>query len=148
MTNHLPINHYAFHSASNASNIERIDEREVTINASGTESDEDDFREYLVPPGSTATIACELESCDGQRQVVWRKDGASIKFDDESKLEHVVNGLKHYLVIHNTQSNDSACYSVCINDIEFKIAHMVVSECTTSIAGKHVKRISSHSLLS
>lgn len=119
----------------------------MTINASGTESEEDDYREYLVPPGSTATIACELENSDEVRELVWRKDGARIEFTDDAKVEHVMNGLKHYLVIHDTQEEDSACYSVCINDIEFKIAHLMVCLCATPIAGcKHTKRISSTSL--
>lgn len=127
--------------------IERIDEREVTISASSPESEEDDYHEYLVPRGSTATIACELENSDEIRELTWRRDGVPIYFnDDDSKVEHVINGLKHYLVIHDTQPEDSACYSVCINNIEFKIAHMIVSEHATSIAGKRTKRISSTSL--
>ncbi|VDK79786.1 unnamed protein product, partial [Onchocerca ochengi] len=94
---------------------ERIDEREVTISALGTETGEDDYREYLVPLGSTATIACELENSDEVQELVWRKNDIQIEFSDDAKLEHVVNGLKHYLVIHDTQADDSASYSICIN---------------------------------
>ncbi|EJD75389.1 immunoglobulin I-set domain-containing protein, variant, partial [Loa loa] len=110
---------------------ERIDEREVTISALGTDTDEDDYHEYLVPFGSTATISCELESTDEVQKLVWRKDGKRIEFSDDGKVEHVVNGLKHYLVIHDTQADDSASYSICINDIEFKIAHLTVSSYAT-----------------
>ncbi|VDK48693.1 unnamed protein product, partial [Anisakis simplex] len=123
---------------SESARQEQINERELTVTASGTESEEDDYREYVVPPGSTATIACELES-DDLRELCWRKDGENIVFDDDSKVEHVVNGLKHYLVIHDTQPNDSACYSVRINNAEFKVAHMIVSNCATSIAGDMAK---------
>lgn len=62
------------------------------------------------------------------------------------KLEHVVNGLKHYLVIHNTQANDTACYSVRINDIEFNVARMIVSDYVTTLARNKAKRISNNSL--
>uniref|UniRef100_A0A914ZVR6 Titin n=1 Tax=Parascaris univalens TaxID=6257 RepID=A0A914ZVR6_PARUN len=125
---------------------EQIDEKELTITASGTESEEDDFREYVVPPGSTATIACELEKSDEIRELIWRKDGKNILFNDDAKMEHVVNGLKHYLVIHDTQPSDSASYSVRINNAEFKVAHMTVSDYATSVAGKRAKRISNSSL--
>ncbi|CAG9532189.1 unnamed protein product, partial [Cercopithifilaria johnstoni] len=112
---------------------ERIDEREVTITALGTDTEDDDYREYLVPLGSTATIACELENSDEIQELVWRKNDTRIEFSDNAKVEHVVNGLKHYLVIHDTQADDSASYSVCINDIEFKIAHLIVSNYATAI---------------
>ncbi|VDK72604.1 unnamed protein product [Litomosoides sigmodontis] len=126
---------------------ERIDEREVTISALGAEdTEDDDYREYLVPLGSTATIACELENSDEVHELMWRKDGARIEFSDDAKVEHVVNGLKHYLVIHDTQADDSASYSICINDVEFKIAHLIVSNCATAMGGKHTKHISRSSL--
>lgn len=67
-------------------------------------------------------------------------------FNDDAKMEHVVNGLKHYLVIHDTQPSDSASYSVRINNAEFKVAHMTVSDYATSVAGKRAKRISNSSL--
>ncbi|VDM40900.1 unnamed protein product, partial [Toxocara canis] len=114
---------------------EQIDERELTVTASGTESEDDDFREYIVPPGSTATIACELEKSDELRELCWRKNGSSIVFSDDTKMEHVINGLKHYLVIHDTQPSDSASYSVRINNVEFKVAHMTVSDYAASFAG-------------
>uniref|UniRef100_A0A0R3RRM4 Ig-like domain-containing protein n=1 Tax=Elaeophora elaphi TaxID=1147741 RepID=A0A0R3RRM4_9BILA len=119
---------------------ERIDEREVTVSALGTDTDDDDYREYLVPLGSTATIACELENTDEVQELIWRKDGIRIEFSDDGKVEHVMNGLKHYLVIHDTQADDSASYSICINDIEFKIAHLIVSSYATAIGSKHTKR--------
>ncbi|KAL3986031.1 Immunoglobulin I-set domain family protein [Acanthocheilonema viteae] len=125
---------------------ELINEREVTISALGTDSEDDDYREYLVSPGSTATIACELENSDEVQELVWRKDGKRIEFTDDAKVEHVVNGLKHYLVIHDTQPDDSASYSICINDIEFKIAHLIVSNYVAAIDSKHTKRISRSSL--
>lgn len=117
----------------------------MTISALGTETGEDDYREYLVPLGSTATIACELENSDEVQELVWRKNDIQIEFSDDAKLEHVVNGLKHYLVIHDTQADDSASYSICINGNEFKIAHLIVSNCT-SIGSKHTKRIFRDSL--
>lgn len=114
----------------------------MIINASGTDTEDDDYREYLVPFGSTATIACELEDSDEVQELVWRKNGTRIEFSDDAKVEHVVNGLKHYLVIHDAQANDSASYSICINDTEFKIAHLIVSNYATVIGSKHTKRIS------
>uniref|UniRef100_A0A915PVQ5 Ig-like domain-containing protein n=1 Tax=Setaria digitata TaxID=48799 RepID=A0A915PVQ5_9BILA len=125
---------------------ERIDEREVTVNALGTDTEEDDYHEYLVPLGSTATIACELENSNEVEELIWRKNGVQIEFTDDAKIEHVVNGLKHYLVIHDTQIDDSASYSICINNIEFKIAHLIVSGYATTIGSNHTKRISSTSL--
>ncbi|MCP9264541.1 hypothetical protein DINM_022653 [Dirofilaria immitis] len=126
---------------------ERIDEREVTISALGTDIKDDDYREYLVPLGSTATIACELENSDEVKELVWRKDGIQIEFSDDAKVEHVVNGLKHYLVIHDTQVDDSASYSICINDIEFKIAHLIVSSCAATIGSFHIIARQSKALL-
>nr|CDQ05432.1 Bm6219, isoform k [Brugia malayi] len=119
---------------------ERIDEREVTISALGTDTEEDDYREYLVPLGSTATIACELENTDEVQELIWRKDGKQIEFTDDGKVEHVVNGLKHYLVIHDTEADDSASYSISINNMEFKIAHLLVSNYATPIGSKYTKR--------
>lgn len=118
----------------------------MTISALGTDTEDDDYREYLVPLGSTATIACELENSDEMQELIWRKNGARIEFSDDAKVEHVVNGLKHYLVIHDTQADDSASYSICISDVEFKIAHLIVSSCATAIGGKHTKHISRSSL--
>lgn len=118
----------------------------MTISALGTDTEDDDYREYLVPLGSTATIACELENSDEVQELVWRKNGTRIEFSDDGKVEHVVNGLKHYLVIHDTQADDSASYSICINDIEFKIAHLMVSSFTATVGSKYTKRISSNSL--
>lgn len=39
--------------------IDRIDEREVQV--SSAETDDEDLGDYLVPIGSTATIACEVK---------------------------------------------------------------------------------------
>ncbi|CAD6186690.1 unnamed protein product [Caenorhabditis auriculariae] len=105
---------------------ELIDEKEVTVIASGTESEEEDVQEYLVPPGSTATIACELEECEQQRAIRWLRDGKDIVFCS-GKAEHVQNGLKHYLVIHDAASTDSGLYSVCISNVEFRVAHLCVN---------------------
>uniref|UniRef100_A0A1I7WAP6 Ig-like domain-containing protein n=1 Tax=Heterorhabditis bacteriophora TaxID=37862 RepID=A0A1I7WAP6_HETBA len=48
-------------------------------------------------------------------------------------LEHVINGLKHYLVIHDTSSSDSGLYSVSISNTEFRVAHLSVNDLATSI---------------
>jgi hypothetical protein len=114
--------------------------------ASGTESEDEDVQEYLVPPGSTATIACELEQGQERRELSWMKDGQTMTFENPSKAEHVVNGLKHYLVIHDTQPNDSGLYSVCIANTEFRVAHLAVDNMTTSLMGLKRKRISNSSL--
>jgi len=39
--------------------LDRIDEKEVQV--SSAETDDEDLGDYLVPIGSTATIACEVE---------------------------------------------------------------------------------------
>ena len=116
------------------------------MTASGTESEEDDFQEYLVPEGCTATIACELEENDKYRKLSWRRDGQPISYRNTSKIEHLVNGLKHYLIIRDAHPEDSACYSVCIDSAEFKVAHVVVSSSTSKYAALPTKRISSSSL--
>ncbi|MFH4975810.1 hypothetical protein AB6A40_002519 [Gnathostoma spinigerum] len=116
---------------------EKVEEREVTVIASGTESEDEEYREYVVPLGSTATIACELESSEELRTLFWRKNGVNIDLVHGNKLESVANGLKHYLVIHDAQCSDSACYSVVINDVEFKVARMVVDDYAPS--GTHRK---------
>ena len=126
--------------------LEKIDEREVTVVASGTESDEDDLREYLVPPGSTATIACEMEESEVERRLVWIKDSRPINFDNEAKVEHVINGLKHYLVIHDTEPIDSGLYSVSISGAQFRVAHLAVNDLATVNTGFRRKRISKNSL--
>ena len=126
-------------------NSERIDEKEVTVIASGTESEEDDVQEYLVPPGSTATIACELEECELKRSIRWLRDGKDIRFE-LGKVEHVQNGLKHYLVVHDATSVDSGLYSVCISNVEFRVAHLCVNSLTSTLHALKRKRISNNSL--
>ncbi|VDM54969.1 unnamed protein product [Angiostrongylus costaricensis] len=125
---------------------ERIDEKEVIVVVSGTESEEDDVQEYLVPPGSTATIACELEDSDHMCSLVWLKNGQRLTFTDPNKMEHVKNSLKHYLVIHDTCSKDSGVYSVSISDVEFRVAHLIVNDMTTISHSLRRKRISNSSL--
>ncbi|PIC27588.1 hypothetical protein B9Z55_019795 [Caenorhabditis nigoni] len=124
---------------------ERIDEKEVTVVASGTESEDDDVQEYLVPPGSTATIACELEECELKRSIRWMRDGKDIRFE-AGKVEHVQNGLKHYLVVHDATSVDSGLYSVCISNVEFRVAHLCVNSLTSTLHALKRKRISNNSL--
>ncbi|NP_001346724.1 Ig-like domain-containing protein [Caenorhabditis elegans] len=124
---------------------ERIEEKEVMVIASGTESEEDDVQEYLVPPGSTATIACELEECELKRSIRWLRDGKDIRFE-QGKTEHVQNGLKHYLVVHDATSLDSGLYSVCISNVEFRVAHLCVNSLTSTLHALKRKRISNNSL--
>lgn len=128
---------------------ERIEEREVDVIASTTEESDmegAELKEYLVPPGCTATISCELEESEEERELVWLRDNVPLQFVDDTKIEHVLNGLKHYLVIHDTHPNDSGLYSVCISGLQFRVAHLAVSHLTTSIRGMKRKRISNHSL--
>ncbi|GMS79697.1 hypothetical protein PENTCL1PPCAC_1872, partial [Pristionchus entomophagus] len=128
---------------------ERIREREVHVPPSGTEESEDDsemLREYLVPPGCTATIACELESSEEKRELVWLRDDREIPFGDNQKIEHVRNGLKHYLVIHDTDPDDGGVYSVVISGVRFNVAHLAVNDLQTSIQKACRKRISNNSL--
>ncbi|KAK6051664.1 immunoglobulin I-set domain protein, partial [Cooperia oncophora] len=125
---------------------ERIDEKEVTVVASGTESEDEDVQEYLMPPGSTATIACELEDGDHVPSLVWLKNGQEIAFTDPNKMEHVVNGLKHYLVIHDTSPKDTGLYSVSISNTEFRVAHLAVNDLATVSQNLRRKRISNSSL--
>ncbi|ETN77065.1 immunoglobulin V-set domain protein [Necator americanus] len=126
--------------------MHRIDEKEVTVVASGTESEDDDVQEYLVPPGSTATIACELEDGDHVHTLTWLKNGERILFTDTNKIEHVTNGLKHYLVIHDTGPKDTGLYSVSISNTEFRVAHLAVNDLATVSQGLRRKRISNSSL--
>lgn len=128
---------------------ERIREREVHVPPSGTEESEDDsemLREYLVPPGCTATIACELEASEEERELVWLRDDREIRFGDNQKIEHVKNGLKHYLVIHDTDPDDGGVYSVVISGVRFNVAHLAVNDLHTSIQKACRKRISNNSL--
>uniref|UniRef100_A0AC34F8P8 Ig-like domain-containing protein n=1 Tax=Panagrolaimus sp. ES5 TaxID=591445 RepID=A0AC34F8P8_9BILA len=57
------------------------------------------------------------------------------------KLEHVVNGNKHYLIIHNAQPDDSGVYSVAINDTQFKVAQITITEGSQILSGSRLKRI-------
>jgi len=124
---------------------EKIDEKEVVV--SGPETDDEELNDYLVPPGSTATIACELESTDYLRDLIWHRDNRPIKINSE-KLEHVINGNKHYLIIHNAQPEDSGVYSVKINDTQFKVAQITITEGQPVLSGSKLKRISNNSLQS
>ncbi|CAD5224136.1 unnamed protein product [Bursaphelenchus okinawaensis] len=105
---------------------ERIDEREVQV--SSAETDNEDLNDYLVPLNSTATIACELESTEKLKTFQWRKDNQNIICNQNSKYEHVINGFKHYLIIHNAQVYDSGVYSVLINSTVFKVAQLTISQ--------------------
>lgn len=104
------------------------------------------MQEYLVPLGSTATIACELEQNDVQRSLVWLKNDKPMQFDDVAKAEHVVNGLKHYLVIHDTMPIDSGLYCVSISQTIFRVAHLSVHDMAANSGGLRRKRISNISL--
>ncbi|KAK0408277.1 hypothetical protein QR680_003866 [Steinernema hermaphroditum] len=141
--------YYAFHNENFTSITlvveEQIDEREVTVSAVEDETD-DEPNDYMVPPGSTATIACELENDEFEQKLVWNKDGVELNFKDDAKREHVKNGMKHYLIIHNTTEHDSGTYSVKINDIEFRVAQITITEGTPMISGNRRKRISNNSL--
>uniref|UniRef100_A0A914RBM7 Ig-like domain-containing protein n=1 Tax=Parascaris equorum TaxID=6256 RepID=A0A914RBM7_PAREQ len=70
----------------------------------------------------------------------------SITLVVEEQIDEKELTVTHYLVIHDTQPSDSASYSVRINNAEFKVAHMTVSDYATSVAGKRAKRISNSSL--
>ncbi|TKR69826.1 hypothetical protein L596_021928 [Steinernema carpocapsae] len=141
--------YYAFHNENFTSITlvveEQIDEREVTVSAMEDETD-DEPNDYMVPPGSTATIACELENDEFEQKLVWQKDGVELKFRDDTKMEHVKNGMKHYLIIHNTTEKDSGTYSVKINDTEFRVAQITICEGSPMISGNRRKRISNNSL--
>uniref|UniRef100_A0A7E4VJ05 Ig-like domain-containing protein n=1 Tax=Panagrellus redivivus TaxID=6233 RepID=A0A7E4VJ05_PANRE len=124
---------------------EKIDEKEVVV--SGPDTDDEDLNDYIVPPGSTATIACELESTEFLRDLVWQRNNSDLPLSSD-KLEHVINGNKHYLIIHNAQPEDSGVYSVRINDTQFKVAQITITEGTQSLGGSRLKRISNNSLIS
>ncbi|GMR58651.1 hypothetical protein PMAYCL1PPCAC_28846, partial [Pristionchus mayeri] len=130
---------------------ERIREREVHVPPSGVSESEEDseaLREYLVPPGCTATIACELEASEEERELCWLRDDREIRFggDNNQKIEHVKNGLKHYLVIHDTAPEDGGVYSVVISGVRFNVAHLAVNDLQTSIQKACKKKISNNSL--
>ncbi|EGT40218.1 hypothetical protein CAEBREN_28734, partial [Caenorhabditis brenneri] len=50
-----------------------------------------------------------------------------IRFEP-GKIEHVQNGLKHYLVVHDATSVDSGLYSVCISNVEFRFVMETVNK--------------------
>uniref|UniRef100_A0A0N4ZWN6 Ig-like domain-containing protein n=1 Tax=Parastrongyloides trichosuri TaxID=131310 RepID=A0A0N4ZWN6_PARTI len=125
---------------------EMITEKEIAVSST---DDEDNLAEYVVSLNSTATIACELEDDEFVQNFVWKKNGENVFLGDENKIEHVINNKKHYLIIHNTEENDSGIYSVDIDGNQFKVANIVVSEFDEECGLKNYskkKRISSHSL--
>jgi hypothetical protein len=87
-----------------------------------------------------------LESRDNVRHLYWKRDGKPIVFDNENKMEHVVNELKHYLIIRNAHPSDSGIYSVCINQMEFRVTRLTVSAIVRSRSQSRLKRIPSTSL--
>jgi hypothetical protein len=126
---------------------ECIPEKEIIVSASESpDASDDDVDQYCLPPDSTATIACELESSENVRHLYWKRNGKSIVFDNENKIEHVVNELKHYLIIRNVQPSDSGLYSVCINQTEFRVTRLKVNALVRSVSQSRLKRIPSASL--
>ncbi|KAI6199680.1 Immunoglobulin domain protein [Aphelenchoides besseyi] len=122
---------------------EFISEKEVQV--SNAETEDEDLADYLVPPGSTATIACELESANFLEELVWQKNAKPIRLSGQNKFEHVVNGARHYLVIHQAQVEDSGVYSVVINGLVFKVAQITIAE-GLSLSGSRIKQISTSSV--
>ncbi|KAL3075020.1 hypothetical protein niasHT_038955 [Heterodera trifolii] len=128
---------------------ERIDEREVQV--SSAETDDEELGDYLVPFGSTATIACELENVSFGYKLHWQRNHRDLDYEISSgdgKFEHVVNRAKHYLIIHNAQPEDSGVYSVRIGDTMFKVAQISIGTelGQQNLAGSRIRRISSQSL--
>ncbi|KAH7730215.1 Protein TTN-1 c [Aphelenchoides avenae] len=123
---------------------EHINEKEVQVSDANT--DDEELSDYLVPPGSTATIACELESTEHGRELRWQRNGRNLEVNNNDKLEHVINGKKHYLIIHNADPSDSGVYSVSINNTRFKVAQITISEGPQSLQGSRVKKISNTSI--
>uniref|UniRef100_A0A914GR01 Ig-like domain-containing protein n=1 Tax=Globodera rostochiensis TaxID=31243 RepID=A0A914GR01_GLORO len=128
---------------------ERIDEREVQV--SSAETDDEELGDYLVPLGSTATIACELENVSFGYELHWQRNHKDL--DDriasgDGKFEHVVNKTKHYLIIHNAQPDDSGVYCVRLGDAMFKVAQITISGefGQQNLSGSRLRRISSQSL--
>ncbi|KAI1714220.1 titin [Ditylenchus destructor] len=136
---------------------EKIDEREVQV--SSAETDDEELSDYLVPTGSTATIACELDmsaaqlsnnQTSGSQVLHWQRNGRDVDTSAHGggKFEHVISSNKHYLIIHNAQPNDSGVYSVRINDTRFKVAQITISDglLRRQLSGSRIKRISNSSL--
>jgi hypothetical protein len=122
-----------------------IDEKEVQVSDANIENDM--LSDYLVPPGSTATIACELElSQTDLKQLVWQKDEKPVELGGKSKFQYVVSGPKHFLIIHNAQPENSGIYSVLINNVVFKIAQLTVGEGEKLLSGSRLKHISNSSI--
>lgn len=89
-------------------------------------------------------IACELNENDS-KLLTWKKDGHSIEISGQNKYEYVQNQAKHFLILHNASEQDSGIYSVLINDMEFKIASLMVGE-GSKLAGSRLRQISNSSI--
>jgi hypothetical protein len=64
-----------------------------------------------------------------------------------NRLESVVSGPKHYLIVHNAQTGDTGVYSVRIGENVFKVAVITVTD-DGRLSSSRTKRISSTSLSS
>ncbi|XGW01071.1 hypothetical protein V3C99_013768 [Haemonchus contortus] len=132
---------------------ERIDEKEVTVVASGTESEDEDVQEYLMPPGSTATIASEepteetcvpagaiatinCETLTEQLNIEWKKEGNSLvvsrgktrEIDSRFIAEDSEDGRQHSLTIVSVQPGDAGEYGVVIDGVYTIVTRIVVTE--------------------
>ncbi|KAK5968588.1 hypothetical protein GCK32_008491, partial [Trichostrongylus colubriformis] len=132
---------------------ERIDEKEVTVVASGTESEDEDVQEYLMPPGSTATIASEepteetcvpagavatinCETLTEQLNIEWRKEGKLLEvirerageIDSRFIAEDSEDGRQHSLTIISVEPADAGEYGVVIDGVYTVVTRIVVTE--------------------
>lgn len=128
--------------------VEIIDEREVQV--SSAETNDDELSDYLVPTGSTATIACELDKTTTTSNLEWLRNNRVLNttnIENNGKFEHVINKNKHYLIIHNTHPKDSGVYSVRVNSVKFKVAQITIGTYQQqSLSGSRIKKISNTSL--
>lgn len=119
---------------------------------SSAETNDDELSDYLVPTGSTATIACELDKTTTNQTTTsnlqWLRNNRVLDtINNSAKFEHVINKHKHYLIIHNTHPKDSGVYSVRVNNVKFKVAQITIGTYQQKmLSGSRIKKISNSSL--
>lgn len=103
--------------------------------------------DYLIPQGSNATIACELDydSVSDFQSLIWQKNNRPIELANSHKFEYVINGFKHFLILHSAETEDSGIYSVLIAGNTYNIAKISIGQ-SAQLAGSRLKQISNSSI--
>lgn len=112
-----------------------------------SDAEDHELSDYLIPQGSNATIACELDydSVADFKNLIWQKDNRPIELANQNKFEYVINGAKHFLILHNASIEDSGIYSVLIANNSYNIAKISIGQ-NTQLAGSRLRQISNSSI--